>query len=184
MKRYASLLLLCGVLLASTPASGQNLDRDAGFVDLASIERVFNAPPKIEVNVRGSLLRMVTEASRREDPALADVLGRLKSVQVRSWEIDAARQSDIERHANDFAQRLTRGGWDTVVRVREDGQNVGVFLRETGDLISGLTIVVVESGEAIFVNIVGDIDPSEVGMIGQRFNIDGISNIPANQRRR
>jgi hypothetical protein len=183
MKRFTLLLVICGLAFASS-ASAQDLGREAGFVDLASIERSFGAAPKIEVNVRGSLLRLVTEASRREDPGLADVLSRLKAVQVRTWEIDASRQADVERHANDFSQRLARGGWDTVVRVREDGQNIGVFLRETGNLISGLTIVLVEAGEATFVNIVGDIDPSEVGMIGQRFNIDGISNIPAGQRRR
>lgn len=183
MRRYTLLIIICGLFLASA-ASAQDLDRDAGFIDLASIERSFDSPPRIEVNVRGSLLRLVTEASRREDPGLADVLSRLKAVQVRTWEIDASRQADVERHANDFSRRLARGGWDTVVRVREDGQNIGVFLRETGNLISGLTIVLVESGEATFVNIVGDIDPSEVGMIGRRFNIDGITNIPANQRRR
>jgi hypothetical protein len=182
--RYLTITLTFCVLILASTASAQDLTRDRGYVDLASIERSFDTPPKIEVNVRGSLLRLVTEASRREDPALADVLGRLKAVQVRSWDIDASRRDDVERHANAFTQRLSQGGWETVVRVREEGQNVGVFLRESGDLISGLTIVVVEYGEATFVNIVGDIDPSEVGLIGQRFNIDGITNVPSGQRRR
>jgi hypothetical protein len=184
MKRLSIILSLL-VLLAPVPdARSQDVSREAGYVDFSAIERSFASPPKVEVNVRGSLLRLVTEASRREDPALADVLSRLKSVQVRTWDMESADRAGVERNAEALSQRLTRGGWDTVVRVREPDSNVGVFLRETGDLISGLTIVVVEYGEATFVNIVGDIDPSEVGMIGQRFNIDGISNVPTGQRRR
>jgi hypothetical protein len=177
MKRIALLLPLIAAIVVVGRAEAQDISREAGYVDLASIERSFNTPPKVEVNIRGSLLRMVTEASRREDPGLADVLGRLKSVQVRQWDVDAADRAGIERHAETFTERLTRGGWETIVRVREAGQNVGIFLRENGQVISGLTIVVVEDGEATFVNIVGDIDPSEIGKIGQQFNIRGLNGL-------
>lgn len=184
MKQAFLVAALVLAMAALSPAQAQDVSREAGYVDLSSIERSFASPPKVEVNVRGSLLRLVVEASRREDPGLADVLSRLKAVQVRSWDVEMSQRADIERHAETFTQRLSRGGWETVVRVREVGQNVGVFLRESGDLISGLTIVVVEDGEATFVNIVGDIDPSEVGMIGQRFNIDGLTGVPDGGRRR
>lgn len=172
-------LFLAALLVAAPPVSAQDaLEREEGFVDFKPLEGLFPTLPRIEVNVKGSLLRLVVEASRHEDPALADVLARLRAVQVRTYDLPEDRATSIGRHTETLSRGLTRAGWETVVRVREDDQYVDMFLRENGDIISGLMVMVVDNDaqEATFVNIVGDIDPAEVALIGRRFDIDPLRN--------
>jgi hypothetical protein len=60
-----------------------------------------------------------------------------------------------------------------VARIREDENEVYLYVKEHGEEIDGLTAMVIsEEGEAVFVNIVGHIDPSQIGRIGRRFDID------------
>lgn len=174
-------LMLAGLLFAS-PAQAQNdLDREIGYIDFDRLDALFPTLPRVEVNVKGSLLRLAVEASRHEDAQLAEVLSRLRAVQVRMYELPADDAGTLERHVGDITRGLTRGGWDTVVRVRGDDQNIDVHLREAGDLISGLMVSVIDnsSKEATFVNIVGNIDPAEIALIGRRFNIQPLSTLGA-----
>ncbi len=159
--------------LAALPAQGQsNLEREEGFVDFKPIEDLFPDLPRLEVNVKGSLLRLVVEASRHEDPGLAEVLSRLRAVQVRTYDLPSDHKSPILERTDNLVRRLSRSGWETVVRVRETHDHVDLYLRESGDLISGLMLVVIENKQATFVNIVGNIDPAEIALIGRQFNID------------
>lgn len=177
MKRSTCILaaLIAAVCIASTanPAQAQ---RPQSGLNLTEFDRLFNEPPRVEVNVRGSLLRLVVEAARDEDPALAQMLSRLEAVQVRTYNLGAENRSAVEREASRMGGELGRRGWERVVRVRDHNDNVDIFMSESNDVISGLVVMVLSGNEATFVNIVGEIDPAEVGMIGRKFNIGSISN--------
>jgi hypothetical protein len=46
------------------------------------------------------------------------------------------------------------------------------------DRIAGLVVMAVEPGdEAAFVNIVGDIDPAQIGRLGRKFDIEPLDSI-------
>ncbi len=175
---------LCAALLTCCLAGGalaqDELKRDPGYVDLDAVESWFSAEPKIIVNVKGALLKLVAEASRYEDPELADLLGKLKSVQVRSFNLRRADYRSIEQRTGELARRLEGQGWDTVVRVREDDERVDVFVRVHNGVIAGMMVMAVtpDEDETFFVNIVGQIDPEQIGRIGRKFDIhplDGMS---------
>lgn len=175
--RCITYLFLIGFLAAAPSQAQDRLEREIGFVDFKPLEDLFPDLPRVEINVRGSLLRLVVEASRHEDPALAEVLSRLRAVQVRQYDLPTDHSQSVARQTENLSRRLTGAGWDTVVRVREDHEHVDFYLRESGDLISGLMVMVIDNSEqeATFVNIVGNIDPAEIALIGRRFNIDPIS---------
>ena len=175
-------ILLFTCLLAAPSAKGQSdLERDAGFVDFGRLDALFPAQPRVEVNVKGSLLRLVVEASRHEDARLAEVLSHLRAVQVRMYELPEDHSQSVAEYVQNVSGRLTRTGWETAVRVRGDEQNIDVQLRDVNDLISGLMVTVLDnSGKtATFVNIVGNIDPAEIALIGRKFDIQPLSNLDA-----
>lgn len=165
--------MLC--LLAGT-AGAQALERDPGFVDLVTIESWFDSEPNVVVNIKGALLNLVAEASRYEDPELADLLRKLKAIQVRGFTMRRTDFGAVEERTADLARHLEASGWDTVVRVREvdNGERVDVFVRVANDAIAGMMVMVVDSyeDETFFVNIVGEIDPAQIGRIGRTFDID------------
>lgn len=181
MKRTTILVPVLACMLA-LPAAAQDVDlrNDPGYLDLNSIQGWFDEEPWLEVNVKGALLRLVTEASRHEDPELAEVLGGLKAIEVRGYPLTPAQFEEIGERTGEIAKQLEARGWDTIVRVREHDERVNIYMKVNGDVIAGLVVMVLEPDDeegAVFVNIVGDIDPEQIGKIGQKFNIDPLSDI-------
>lgn len=169
-------LFFCSLVMLgiAAPAWAQDdVTRDPGYVDFGRIEQWFDREPKLEVNIKGVLLELVAEASRNEDPELADLLRRLKAIQVRGFALDRDQYGDVERRTSELAQRLERQGWETFARVREDDERVDMFVRTRDGAIAGLVVMVVSPGEdeSVFVNIVGDIRPEQIGRIGRKFDI-------------
>ncbi len=165
--------LFAAALLVPAAFAQASLDKEPGYVNLSTMESWFGDEPFLFVNVKGALLNLVAEASRSEDEELSNLLHRLKAIQVRGFKNDGANRDDIRRKTSGFARELARDGWETVVRVRQDDEHVDLFLKSNGNNISGLMIMVVkdEDDETVFVNIVGDIDPEQVGRLGRKFNI-------------
>lgn len=174
MKTLRIALFLGVFAAAALPLRAQDaLSRDPGYVDFAVVEQWFDREARVEVNVKGALLKLVAEASEYEDPELARMLRKITAIQVRGYALDAGSFASIERQTSALARRLEGMGWETVARVREDDERVDVFIKMRGDVIAGLTVLVVSPGDddTVFVNIVGDIDPEQIGRIGRKFNI-------------
>ena len=86
--------------------------------------------------------------------------------------LDAER---VRERVAGVTRGLADAGWETVARVREKEEQIHVSVRMDGGAIAGIVVMAVEHGkEAVFVNIVGDIDPAQIGRIGRRFNVPAI----------
>ena len=175
-------ILCCGLvmLMATSAAWAQvDLESDPGYVNLEQFEAWFDEEASIIVNIKGALLNLVAEASRFEDPELADMLRKLKAVQVRGYDLDWAAAREVERRANGFAKTLEAKGWDIVVRVRDDEEHVHVYVRVNDEVIAGMMVMVISSddGETYFLNIVGDINPEQIGRIGRKFDIEPLDDM-------
>ncbi len=175
-------ILLCTVVVlavAGTAQAQDDLKNDPGYVDLDAIENWFDREPSIIVNVKGALLDLVAEASRYEDPDLADLLRKLKSVQVRGYNMRWADFDEVQERTQALAKRLDAQGWDTVVRVREDDEDVNIHVRVDDGAIAGMLVMVLspDDDETIFVNIVGEIDPEQIGRLGRKFDIEPLDGM-------
>ena len=169
-------ILPCALLmlaLAGAAWAQDDLKRDPGYIDLDEIEQWFDKEPSIIVNVKGALLNLVAEASRYEDPELADLLRKLKSVQVRGYDMRWADFEDVQERTKAMARRLESEGWDTVVRVRDDDEDVSIHVRVNDDGIIGMFVMVIspDDDETVFVSIVGPIDAEQIGRLGRKFDL-------------
>jgi len=153
-------------------AQDSDLRKDPGYIDVEKMGSWFDTEANVEVNVKGALLNMIAEASRFEDPDLAVMLHRLKAIQVRAYELDYDDFGRASGKLKDFGRVLEGDGWETVVRAREDDEHVEMYLKTNGKRISGLVVLALDldEGEAVMVNIVGEIDPDEIGRLSRRFN--------------
>ena len=112
------------------------------------------------------------------DPELADVLSKLKLVRVQKFALEERDAKDVEAKVDDMAKKLEKDGWMRVVRVREDADHVHVYFKITDGLLQGITVMAIEDRDtAAFVNIVGEIDPEQIGRLGAKFNIDELHDI-------
>ena len=175
-KSFGVLVLLIGLSLMSVPTAlyAQNaLESDPGYVDLSEFEERFESEAAFQVNIKGRLMQLVAEASREEDPELAELLHRLRAIQVRGFPMTRTQYRAMEEHSKIMARRLENRGWDTVVHLRDYGQYVDVYVKENDEYIQGLMMMVVDAevNETVLINIVGDIVPEELGRIGNKFDI-------------
>lgn len=182
MNPFRCFLLLVSLLLVLPGAHevlAQSSSRTSGFVDLerlGDLDAFFDEDPVVEVNVEGGLMKLVAAASRSEDPELADLLLRLSGVYVRGYVLEPNSLNDFDQRASRMGERLIDDGWVVVVRFREVDEVVHMYVRMSGENVDGMVVMSVEPGQqqAMFVNIVGDIDPEQIGRIGQKFRIPGM----------
>ena len=174
MIKYIPAFLIALVLVPA--ALGQrSIESEPGYVDVKQVESWFGEEPNLEVNIFGALLNLVAEASRFEDPDLAVLLKKLKGISVRGFDTDGIDMGVIRDRTSEMSKRLKADGWETVVKVREDDEFVDMFLKTNGDVIEGMVVMVIdEDDEAVFVNIIGEIDPEQIGRLGNKFNVGGL----------
>ena len=180
-----SLLLALSVLLApaaavaAEPAAAAappkpaplKLSEQPGYLPLADLGLFSSDEISMEINLEGPLLRMVAGATRKEDPGFASVISSLQGIQVRVFPVAAAAQDSFKGKIGRTARWLEDRGWHSTMRVRERDNEVYIYLKESGGKIQGLTLLAVDSSEAVVINIVGRIDPDEIGRLGQRLNM-------------
>lgn len=181
MKRiiYGALALAI-LVLAVAPSTVLGEEKDyakmPGYVDFGAMGVFKDVESSIEVFLKGSLLVLVREAVKDEDPELSDMLADIQYVRVQVFPLDDVDSDQVMTQAKQIATNLEKKGWEIAVRVKDDDEHVYVYLLPGKDNhIEGLVVMVVEErGEATFVNIVGDVDPAQIGRLGRSFDIDGM----------
>lgn len=133
------------------------------FFDFGAIPGV-PSQPTVQVDLNAALIGFAAAAARVSDPAAADMLEGIEGIRVRVYEeLDDA--GAVGTFIDDSSARLERDGWQRVVLVQEGDEKVRVYAKLDGDQMSGVTIFVLDSTEAVFVSIAGRIDPTQLGQI-------------------
>jgi hypothetical protein len=177
-------LLLFASLATATAASAQrDLTADPGYVDLGMLG-LAREQASLEISLEGPLIRMVAEAVRAEDSRFAELLDRLRAIRVQTFELDEESAPEILRRSEAAVRDLEAAGWSPVVRIRESGETVYLYLKEAGDAIAGVLVLAAEPGDSVtLVNIVGDFDPVELGRLGASLHIDPLEMLGDAARR-
>ena len=130
------------------------------------------------MRVGSNLISMVTKLAGKEEPEVAEVLGGLKEVRVNVIGVNDENRSDLEARVKAIRGQLDAQGWEQVVTAQKGSDDVGVYIRTRGsDAVQGVVVMVMEKKQAVFVNVVGDLKPEKLGMIGERFNIEPLKKL-------
>jgi hypothetical protein len=177
-RALAGIVLWIGVAALTAPstlaASDKDYTKQPGYVDFDAI--LGDMESSVEVYLKGSLLVLAREAVKDEDPELSGILSKIEYVKVQVFPAHGASLERLSDKARDMAAQLEKKGWEMAVRVREEDEQIHVYLLPgKKDDIRGLVVMVVgDDDEAAFVNIVGDINPAEIARIGRAFHIDSM----------
>ncbi len=181
MKSLRSLLIVSGLSLATLTAV-HAVESEAGYIDIGKL--VPSADGEfVEVNLSPGLLKFAAKVAAKEDPEAAELIGNIKRIRVNVVGLDATnREGNIAKIA-EIRHELEVQGWMQMVTVRDKkgGDNVDIHVKHRGDeAIEGLVITVIDGkGEAVFVNIVGDIRPEQLSKLAARLHINGLDHIAA-----
>ncbi len=58
------------------------------------------------------------------------------------------------------------------MQVNEEDEQVMIYMKMDGDNMEGLTVMVVDEEEAVFVNVIGQLNPAELGKVMETLDVD------------
>lgn len=180
LRAFAAFVTIAVIAMSSaTPvlsAPDDEYKKMRGYVDFAELGIFDKIEPSVEVFLKGPLLKLAKEAVKHEDADLSSALEQIKLIRVHVFPLEDWTGGDLTKGTKKLAEKLEKKGWELAIRVREDDEDVHVYmLPGKNDDIDGLVVMVVEDeDEAVFVNIVGKIDPEQIGRIGHSIHIDGL----------
>jgi hypothetical protein len=166
-------ILLAGLMvLMALPVMAQEdaLKAFPGYVDFGALNDMFGEPT-VQISVGASLLGLVGSLSANEDPETAEIFKRLKGVRVTVFETDALVEEAVGLIKN-VSSRLSSQGWESVVTVNSDDEQVRIFMMINDQQVEGITVMALDEDEAAFINVIGNIDPEELSKVMDDLNID------------
>jgi Domain of unknown function (DUF4252) len=173
----SSLKLVLFVLFgaAAFPANAQ--DARINFEKLNGLET--RARDVVEVNIDGKLLELakrVTVKVKDEDAKkVAQAISGLKGIYVRVYRFENENEYNIG-DVEEIRSQLKGPGWDRLANVRskKNNQKVDIFTMFTGDVMSGVAVVITESKSIALVNMIGPIDIELLVELSGKLNIPKI----------
>jgi hypothetical protein len=133
----------------------------------------------VEVNIDGKLLDLAKRVSLKvndeKGKKVAQAISGLKGIYVRAYRFE----NENEYSAGDvdaIRSQLNAPGWERLadVRSKRNNQKVDVFTMFTGDLMSGVAVVISDSKNIAVVNMIGPIDIELLVELGGKLNIPDI----------
>jgi hypothetical protein len=62
----------------------------------------------------------------------------------------------------------------------EKNQDVGIFLKtKDAKTVEGVCVTVLDHNQVVLVNVVGNIQPEKLAVVGERFDVEPLKHIPA-----
>lgn len=166
-----AILLFAAVVAANAQDARLNFEKLNGFGE--------RARDVVEVNIDGKLLdlakRVTVKTNDKDAKKIGQAISGLKGIYVRVFNFEQENEYDIA-DVEEIRSQLLTPGWEKLARVRskKNNQKIDVFTMFSGDVMSGLAVVISESKSVALVNIIGTIDIDMLAELSGKLNIPKI----------
>ncbi len=174
-KSYSLKIMLLLFALTAITANAQNAH--LRFERLNGLEN--KAQDVVEVNIDGKLLdlakRVMVKVNDPNSKKIGQAISGLKGIYVRVYNFKNDNEYNIA-DVDEIRSQLQSPGWEKLANVRskKNNQKIDVFTMFTGDVMSGLAVVVSESKSIAVVNVIGPIDIDLLAEMSGKLNIPKI----------
>ena len=141
-----------------------------GYVDFGELNSIFGEPT-VQISIGGSLLSLISSLSAEDDPETAELFKKLNGVRVNVFETKSMAAGAVDL-VKDISGKLSSTGWESVVTVNSDDEQVRVFMKINDQNVDGITVMAIEEDEAVFINVIGNINPAELERVMDNFDVD------------
>jgi hypothetical protein len=160
-----SSILLLLIALVATTLHAQTLEEHPGYFPLDELQFLSPEDLSVEVNLRGAMLRLIAKVAWDEDPEFARIMNDLEAIRVQIAPVDRLQAEDIRKGLDTGVAMLENLGWYRMVLTRDEDEEVHIYGRELDGSLQGLTVLAMEDEEVIVLNLVGRIDPDQLGRL-------------------
>jgi Domain of unknown function (DUF4252) len=136
----------------------------------------------VEIQINSNLLSLAAQVVEKQQPDAARLLRSVQLVHVNVVGLTDENRAEMTKRVQRIRHDLDAQGWDHNVAVQDkDGQDVGVYTKTRGgEALAGLAVTVIDpKGQVVLINIVGDIRPEQVAVLGEKLNIELLKDVGA-----
>ena len=168
-------LLVAAFVLLGVTANAQ--DARLRFEKLNGLET--RARDVVEVNIEGKLLdlarRVLAKSKDANAQKVSQAIKDLKGIYVRVYNFENENEYNMA-DIDEIRAQLNAPGWERLANVRskKNNQKVDVYTMFTGDVMSGVAVVISESKSIALVNVIGPIDIDLLAEMSGKLNIPKI----------
>src|SRR5690606_3216251 len=157
------------IVMTSVSVQAQN-DAISRFFDKYAADDSFT-----QVTVSSKMFSLFTnlEANTPEDKQLLDPISKLKGLRIIAKD-NARNARDLYREA--FAL-IPKNDSEELMSVRDDQKDMKFMIRENGDKISELLMVMGGPDEFMVLSVFGEIDLKQISRIGRKLNVSGLEKL-------
>lgn len=170
-----SIRLVFALLFAITPLAAHGQDAaKLHFEKLNGLEA--KALDVVEVNVDGKVLdvakRVLAKSKDPDAQKVGQAISGLQAIYVRAYTFENANEYNLG-DMDEIREQLKGSGWEKLANVRskKNNQKVDVYTMFTGDVMSGVAVVMSEDKTIAVVNVIGPIDIDMLAELGGRLDI-------------
>lgn len=167
--------LFCTLFALPVIAQEDELKDLPGYVDFGDLTATYGEP-KMTINLGGTMLDFVGAMSSSESPETSKMISKLKGIRVQMYSMkDDGQEVNLDAAKSQFSKvksDLKSSGWEPIVQINEDDERVLVYMKMLKGNMEGMTVMVVDDEEAVFVNIIGQLNPAELSKVMESFDVD------------
>lgn len=180
--RNIAQFLLGAVIIAACAFAGSSVngqDARIQFERLKGMET--QASDVVEVNIDGKMLdlaKRVTLKIKDKDgdiKKIGEAISGLKGIYVRVYRFENENEYNMA-DVDALRAQLNTPGWEKLANVRSkrNNQKVDVFTMFTGEIMSGVAVVISEAKSVAVINVIGPIDIETLVELSGKMNIPKI----------
>jgi hypothetical protein len=163
MKKFLTVVI---AILSIGWVHGQNNAVDRFFGDF---ENDANATL---VNISPKTFGMFTKAlSKTEDAEIKDIVSSVKGLKLVSTEVNALK------HYKDAISKIPSNEYETLVTVKDKGQNIRFFTKGSGDIVNELVLLVGGENQFLVMSLVGNLDLNKIAKLANKLNVSGAEHL-------
>ncbi len=185
MKKFAGLFLtvVLAAVVSVYPQEKIDYSGQPGYVDFGNLAKFMTGDKVTEINLDANMLKMLSHLGDEDSVGFKSVVGGLKLIRVNSFGINDSNEKEIMQKITSIDQHLSGKNWQRIIKVKDKGEYTNVYILPSSDYEDFLGLVVTSidnkgkhgnGREATFVNIVGKINMSQLGKLGEKFNIPSL----------
>ena len=173
---FGAALILAGAF-AGADAYGQ--DARIQFERLKGMEA--QARDVVEVNIDGKMLELAKRVTAKikdsdgDAKKIGEAISGLKGIYVRVYRFENENEYNIA-DVDALRSQLNSPGWERLANVRSkrNNQKVDVFTMFSGDIMSGVAVVISEAKSVAVINVIGPIGIETLVELSGKMNIPKI----------
>ena len=156
------------------PAAGYSQSARLDLSRLNGLET--RARDVIEVNVEGKILdlakRVLAKTNEADAKKVGQAINGLEAIYVRAYKFENENEFNLA-DVDQIRSQLLSPGWERLANARSkrNNQKVDVYTMFTGDIMSGVAVVVSETKSIAVINVIGPIDIELLTQLGGKMNI-------------